>query len=467
MDLWTDEEQKDFINHYQRVRFKENNSNSFTKCNFKRKSLSLVLQTSQKVASNETSCLLLKAKLQEYSSLVDKQDGVNNYANSVLELVPNNHNDALKWSSKAKASDLLKEFLKPLPGECHQKGPEGCEALKPTRAELDAFLSQKKPTRSPIVGFNKPSIPKLPVNHAGSNTTQTSFVASTTVKNPSRAPHPQSRVMNAIETRVFGGRAGAGGTNHNPPPPKQSAQPTPQQKPSFRTAGTELKLQNIKKYGNHAGDSGGPKKSLGGRTRSVNSKFVPPVKSDSQEEENIQPEEEELQDDRLKLIDPKLVELIRSEIMDYGPPVHWDDIAGLIYAKATIQEIVVLPMLRPDIFTGLRRPPKGILLFGPPGTGKTLIGKCIASQSNSTFFNISASSLTSKWVGEGEKMVRTLFTLARGLKICLKQRLSSHTDIPLASLVFFEFSLCMTRATSSSHTGAKAMDATGTPVSPP
>lgn len=50
--------------------------------------------------------------------------------------------------------------------------------------------------------------------------------------------------------------------------------------------------------------------------------------------------------------------------------------------------------------------------FGPPGTGKTLIGKCIASQSESTFFSISASSLTSKWIGEGEKMVRALFAVA-------------------------------------------------------
>jgi fidgetin-like protein 1 len=77
------------------------------------------------------------------------------------------------------------------------------------------------------------------------------------------------------------------------------------------------------------------------------------------------------------------------------------------------QEIVVWPLLRPDIFAGLRGPPKGILLFGPPGTGKTLIGKCIASQSKSTFFSISASSLTSKWVGDGEKMVRALFAVAR------------------------------------------------------
>jgi len=84
--------------------------------------------------------------------------------------------------------------------------------------------------------------------------------------------------------------------------------------------------------------------------------------------------------------------------MDINSNVSWENIAGLEHAKNTIKEIVVWPMLRPDIFTGLRGPPKGLLLFGPPGTGKTLIGKCIASQSGATFFNISASSLTSKWV---------------------------------------------------------------------
>ena len=74
---------------------------------------------------------------------------------------------------------------------------------------------------------------------------------------------------------------------------------------------------------------------------------------------------------RYKNIDMKMVELIKNEIIDAGEPITWDDIAGLQFAKDMVKEIVVWPMLRPDIFTGLRGPPKGLLLFGPPGTGKT------------------------------------------------------------------------------------------------
>ncbi|CEP00553.1 AAA+ ATPase domain-containing protein [Plasmodiophora brassicae] len=112
-------------------------------------------------------------------------------------------------------------------------------------------------------------------------------------------------------------------------------------------------------------------------------------------------------------LDPKLVEMILSDLMDKSPGVRWEDIAGLEFAKKCVREIVVWPMLRPDIFTGLRGPPKGLLLFGPPGTGKTMIGRAIASECGATFFSISASSLTSKWHGESEKLVRTLFSVAR------------------------------------------------------
>ena len=70
-----------------------------------------------------------------------------------------------------------------------------------------------------------------------------------------------------------------------------------------------------------------------------------------------------------------MIELIQSEIMDSGAVVEWDDIAGLEFVKKTVREVAVFPLLRPDIFTGTRAPPKGLLLFGPPGTGKTLIGK--------------------------------------------------------------------------------------------
>ncbi|CAH0516651.1 unnamed protein product [Peronospora belbahrii] len=117
-------------------------------------------------------------------------------------------------------------------------------------------------------------------------------------------------------------------------------------------------------------------------------------------------------DPRLKSCDSELIEKIEMEIVDNGDPITFDDIAGLQFAKKCVSELVIWPMQRPDIFTGLRSLPKGLLLFGPPGTGKTLIGKAIASQSGATFFNISASSLTSKWIGQGEKLVRTLFAVA-------------------------------------------------------
>ena len=116
-----------------------------------------------------------------------------------------------------------------------------------------------------------------------------------------------------------------------------------------------------------------------------------------------------------KGVDENAAKQIFNEIVVKGDEVHWDDVAGLDVAKNALKEAVVYPFLRPDLFMGLREPARGMLLFGPPGTGKTMLARAVATESRSTFFAISASSLTSKFLGESEKLVRALFSLAKAL----------------------------------------------------
>ena len=85
--------------------------------------------------------------------------------------------------------------------------------------------------------------------------------------------------------------------------------------------------------------------------------------------------------------------------------LSWKDVAGLEDAKQSLEEAVILPQKFPHMFTGERKPWKGILLYGPPGTGKSYLAKVLASITKLNFFSVSASSLMSKWVGESEKMV--------------------------------------------------------------
>jgi len=118
----------------------------------------------------------------------------------------------------------------------------------------------------------------------------------------------------------------------------------------------------------------------------------------------------------IRSCDSKLAQIILDEIIEGGSPITWNDISGQEVAKQALEEIVILPSLRPELFTGLRAPARGLLLFGPPGNGKTLLAKAVAYESNAKFFNISASSLTSKYVGDGEKLVRALFSVARELQ---------------------------------------------------
>eukprot|EP00633_Aureoumbra_lagunensis_P005293 CAMPEP_0197318600 /NCGR_PEP_ID=MMETSP0891-20130614/51759_1 /TAXON_ID=44058 ORGANISM="Aureoumbra lagunensis, Strain CCMP1510" /NCGR_SAMPLE_ID=MMETSP0891 /ASSEMBLY_ACC=CAM_ASM_000534 /LENGTH=452 /DNA_ID=CAMNT_0042809147 /DNA_START=1 /DNA_END=1359 /DNA_ORIENTATION=+ len=111
--------------------------------------------------------------------------------------------------------------------------------------------------------------------------------------------------------------------------------------------------------------------------------------------------------------DVELIEIIEREIVETALDVEWDDIAELKEAKQLLQEAVVLPLWMPNFFKGIRRPWKGVLMFGPPGTGKTLLAKAVANECKTTFFNVSAATFASKWRGESERLVRILFQMAR------------------------------------------------------
>ena len=152
------------------------------------------------------------------------------------------------------------------------------------------------------------------------------------------------------------------------------------------------------------------------KSRTKTSPSSPLIKGRSRESQTSDPDTlEESQDETTSFegIDPVVVEQIKSNILDMDDEIHWDDVAGLTTVKASLKEAVVYPFLRPDLFKGLREPIRGMLLFGPPGTGKTMIAKAIATESKSTFFSISASSLLSKYLGESEKLVKALFMMAR------------------------------------------------------
>lgn len=149
----------------------------------------------------------------------------------------------------------------------------------------------------------------------------------------------------------------------------------------------------------------------------------PPETSSDTDETNTRPDESDAWARKVahllshlpKGVDEGAAKQILNEIVIQGDEVHWSDVAGLEIAKSALKETVVYPFLRPDLFMGLREPARGMLLFGPPGTGKTMLARAVATESKSTFFAISASSLTSKYLGESEKLVRALFTIAKSL----------------------------------------------------
>uniref|UniRef100_UPI0037E82DC9 fidgetin-like protein 1 n=1 Tax=Semicossyphus pulcher TaxID=241346 RepID=UPI0037E82DC9 len=411
---------------------------------------------------------LLRTYSERYAAVLDSDDprkGLNNYAESALHLARSQRNYSNKWESSLTMESVLE--LPSVQKMIQAVEGGGCSLVAP--GDVNICVGQESRGNllsAPLTGVRteavllKPIAPPLPkkIDISTAKNSATNFTSERprgsegSSGNPnsfSRPPvRPQSVFSHSSSVLPQGHKGPAGGThnyqssllsNSNPTKRKNFYNPDvgdggrgqhgslagsdPRAGSNFKTAHEQFIVDQQRKHshqpqkGQTTGMSATVKKSLGAnRPRGASSKFVSPIPRHEEEEGGASQDfnqEPQMMDDRLKNFEPKIIELIMSEIMDHGPPVAWDDIAGLEFAKTTIKEIVVWPMLRPDIFTGLRGPPKGILLFGPPGTGKTLIGKCIACQSGATFFSISASSLTSKWVGEGEKMVRALFAIAR------------------------------------------------------
>lgn len=151
------------------------------------------------------------------------------------------------------------------------------------------------------------------------------------------------------------------------------------------------------------------------RTNNISGRATPP-RSRTPHSHQHQPATPSQNSISVKGVEPKLVQTILDEIIEGGQKVEFIDVAGNETAKQALKEMVILPAVRPELFTGLRTPSRGLLLFGPPGNGKTLLARAVATECAATFFSISAASLTSKYVGEGEKMVRALFAVARELQ---------------------------------------------------
>lgn len=170
----------------------------------------------------------------------------------------------------------------------------------------------------------------------------------------------------------------------------------PKMKESIRAKAGEY-MERAEKLKRHLNESGGSSKGkkpskvgANGSTSGSGGKGGRKADSDG-EDDAIDPENK------------KLRGALAGAILTEKPNVRWEDVAGLEGAKEALKEAVILPIKFPHLFTGKRKPWKGILLYGPPGTGKSYLAKAVATEANGTFFSVSSSDLVSKWMGESER----------------------------------------------------------------
>ncbi|RHY11570.1 hypothetical protein DYB25_001955 [Aphanomyces astaci] len=117
---------------------------------------------------------------------------------------------------------------------------------------------------------------------------------------------------------------------------------------------------------------------------------------------------------------PKIDPTVSLMTVEDKPDVTYDDVGGCKDSLEKLREVVELPLLHPERFVNLGiDPPKGVLLYGPPGTGKTLSARAVANRTDACFIRVIGSELVQKYVGEGARMVRELFTMARSKKACI------------------------------------------------
>jgi len=117
----------------------------------------------------------------------------------------------------------------------------------------------------------------------------------------------------------------------------------------------------------------------------------------------------------MEILPTKLDPFVKGmEVIDDIPDISYEDVGGLDDQILEVRETVELPLLKPELFKRVGiDPPKGVLLYGPPGTGKTLVAKAVAHETDATFIRIIGSELVQKFIGEGARLVREIFNLAK------------------------------------------------------